>query len=113
MFSQADRLTNPSSLFDMDGTLVSDASDHADKDSHMAINEVDSTSGVNGAWESFATTYPGLNVPEILSRMTLFSHSHVTTGLYSFRSIEAHGVRTVDNLRRYCGIEDAETLVVS
>jgi len=51
---------------------------------------VDSTPGVIGAWESFATTYPGLNVPEILS--------------------QAHGVRTVDNLRRYCGIEDDATL---
>lgn len=85
MFNQANRLTNPSSLFDMDGTLVSDAPDHADKDSHTTIHEVDSTRGVNGAWESFATTYPGLNLPEILSRMTpLFSHSHITTGLNSF-----------------------------
>jgi len=69
----------------MDGTLVSDALGHADMDPSMTINEVDSTPGVNGAWESFATTYPGLNVPEILSRMTpLFSHSHVTPGLQWF-----------------------------
>jgi len=52
----------------MDGTLVSDSSGHMDKDSHIILNEVDSTPGVIGAWESFATTYPGLNVSEILSR---------------------------------------------
>jgi len=67
-----DRLTSPSSLFDMDGTLV------------------DSTPGVIGAWESFAKTYRHLNVPEILPQV--------------------HGVRTIDNLRRHCGIEDDETL---
>ena len=79
---------NPSSLFDMDGTLVGDASDRADKDSHMTINEVDSTPGVIGAWESFSTDYPELNVPKILLGMTpLFSHSHVTTGIYSFNRI--------------------------
>lgn len=37
------------SLFDMDGTLV------------------DSTAGVIGAWETFADTYPGLDVEKILS----------------------------------------------
>ncbi|KAG0709811.1 HAD-like domain-containing protein [Suillus ampliporus] len=53
-------------LFDMDGTLV------------------DSTAGVIGAWETFAETYPGLDVQKILS--------------------SSHGVRTVDNLRKYCGL---------
>lgn len=53
-------------LFDMDGTLV------------------DSTAGVIGAWETFAETYSGLDIPKILS--------------------SAHGVRTVDNLRKYCGL---------
>ncbi|OAX44484.1 HAD-like protein, partial [Rhizopogon vinicolor AM-OR11-026] len=53
-------------LFDMDGTLV------------------DSTAGVIGAWETFAETYPGLDVEKILS--------------------SSHGVRTVDNLRKYCGV---------
>ena len=37
------------SLFDMDGTLV------------------DSTAGVVGAWETFAETYPGLDVENVLS----------------------------------------------
>ncbi|KAF8138493.1 HAD-like domain-containing protein [Boletus edulis] len=59
-------------LFDMDGTLV------------------DSTTGVIGAWETFAKTYPGLDVKTIL-------HS-------------SHGVRTVDNLAKWCGITDPESL---
>ncbi|KAF7798897.1 hypothetical protein EIP86_010125 [Pleurotus ostreatoroseus] len=59
-------------LFDMDGTLV------------------DSTAGVVGAWETFAETYPGLDVENVLS--------------------SSHGVRTVENLRRYCGVEDPDEL---
>lgn len=59
-------------LFDMDGTLV------------------DSTAGVVGAWETFAETYPGLNVTEILST--------------------SHGVRTVENLKKHCGITDPDEL---
>ncbi|KAH7914425.1 HAD-like domain-containing protein [Hygrophoropsis aurantiaca] len=55
-------------LFDMDGTLV------------------DSTAGVVGAWDTFARSYPGLDVKTILS--------------------SSHGVRTVDNLKKYCGITD-------
>ena len=69
----------------MDGTLVSDSSSHTDKDPHIILNQVDSTPGVTGAWESFATTYPGLNVPEILSRMIpQYLHSHLT---YRLRSL--------------------------
>ncbi|PPQ77406.1 hypothetical protein CVT25_010988 [Psilocybe cyanescens] len=51
---------------------------------------VDSTAGVVGAWELFRQTYPTIDVHDILS--------------------SAHGVRTVDNLRKYCGIEDPEIL---
>ncbi|TFK55441.1 HAD-like protein [Heliocybe sulcata] len=51
---------------------------------------VDSTAGVVGAWETFAEKYPGLNVTEILNT--------------------AHGVRTVENLERYCGITDPDIL---
>ncbi|TFK43710.1 HAD-like domain-containing protein [Crucibulum laeve] len=51
---------------------------------------VDSTAGVVGAWESFQETYPGIDVHNILS--------------------SAHGVRTVDNLKKYCGIDDPEEL---
>ncbi|KAF8076583.1 HAD-like domain-containing protein [Lyophyllum atratum] len=51
---------------------------------------VDSTAGVVGAWELFRQKYPGIDVQNILS--------------------SAHGVRTVDNLRKYCGIEDPEEL---
>lgn len=49
---------------------------------------VDSTAGVVGAWELFKETYPGIDVQDILS--------------------SAHGVRTVENLRIHCGIEDPE-----
>ncbi|KAI6163094.1 HAD-like domain-containing protein, partial [Pisolithus thermaeus] len=59
-------------LFDMDGTLV------------------DSTAGVVGAWETFAKTYPGLDVANILSN--------------------SHGVRTVDNLVKYCNVTDPTKL---
>jgi len=51
---------------------------------------VDSTTGVVGAWETFAKTYPGLDVKTIL-------HS-------------SHGVRTADNLAKWCGITDPESL---
>ncbi|PVG00480.1 HAD-like protein [Serendipita vermifera] len=59
-------------LFDMDGTLV------------------DSTPGVEGAWETFATDYGLPNVTQIIS--------------------QAHGVRTVENLKRFCGVTDPEEL---
>ncbi|KAF7355484.1 Sugar phosphatase YfbT [Mycena sanguinolenta] len=55
-------------LFDMDGTLV------------------DSKAGVEGAWDVFALSYPGIDVRQILS--------------------SSHGVRTVDNLRTHCKITD-------
>ncbi|KAL4249102.1 HAD-like Sugar Phosphate Phosphatase [Abortiporus biennis] len=51
---------------------------------------VDSTEGVVGAWNEFAKMYPTIDVHNILS--------------------SAHGVRTVDNLRIYCGITDPEEL---
>ncbi|KAJ7068483.1 HAD-like domain-containing protein [Mycena amicta] len=59
-------------LFDMDGTLV------------------DSTAGVEGAWDVFKRSYPDIDVADILS--------------------SSHGVRTVDNLRHHCGITDPEEL---
>ncbi|KAF5358940.1 hypothetical protein D9758_004764 [Tetrapyrgos nigripes] len=51
---------------------------------------VDSTAGVVGAWEIFREKYPHIDVENILS--------------------SAHGVRTIENLRRYCGVEDPEEL---
>ncbi|RDB22770.1 Sugar phosphatase YfbT [Hypsizygus marmoreus] len=51
---------------------------------------VDSTAGVVGAWEVFREQYPNIDVQNILS--------------------SAHGVRTVDNLRNYCGVEDPDEL---
>ncbi|KAK0191168.1 HAD-like domain-containing protein [Armillaria mellea] len=61
-------------LFDMDGTLV------------------DSTAGVEGAWEVFRQTYPSIDIHEVLS--------------------SAHGVRTVDNLRVHCGVTDPDELEI-
>jgi len=43
---------------------------------------IDSTAGVLAAWDYWATLYPHLNIPEVL-------HS-------------SHGVRTIDNLKRWC-----------
>ncbi|KAF5363966.1 hypothetical protein D9756_000395 [Leucocoprinus leucothites] len=51
---------------------------------------VDSTAGVVGAWETFKESYPDIDVSEILS--------------------SSHGVRTVDNLRKHCRIEDPDLL---
>jgi len=51
---------------------------------------VDSTTGVAGAWELFRQTYPFIDVHNILS--------------------SSHGIRTVDNLRNHCGIQDPKIL---
>ncbi|KIY74222.1 HAD-like protein [Cylindrobasidium torrendii FP15055 ss-10] len=59
-------------LFDMDGTLV------------------DSTSGLEGAWNLFKKTYPQLDIRAILG--------------------SSHGVRAVENIRNYCGITDIDEL---
>ncbi|KAF7967929.1 hypothetical protein HWV62_32507 [Athelia sp. TMB] len=62
--------------------LVKDLSKLFDMDGTL----VDSSAGVVGAWELFAKSYPGIDVQDILSA--------------------AHGIRTVDNLRAYCGLTD-------
>ncbi|KAL1668004.1 HAD-like domain-containing protein [Schizophyllum commune] len=59
-------------LFDMDGTLI------------------DSTAGINGAWEIFHKDYPHMDMDKVLST--------------------AHGFRTVDNLRIHCGLTDPEII---
>ncbi|KII94937.1 hypothetical protein PLICRDRAFT_25615 [Plicaturopsis crispa FD-325 SS-3] len=51
---------------------------------------VDSTAGVVGAWEFFKQKYPTIDVELILHN--------------------AHGVRTVENLKRHCGITDPDEL---
>ncbi|CAA7260030.1 unnamed protein product [Cyclocybe aegerita] len=51
---------------------------------------VDSTAGVVGAWELFRQSYPTIDVQDILS--------------------SSHGIRTVDNLQKHCGIDDPEIL---
>ena len=58
---------------------------------------VDSTAGVEGAWATFKEKYPSLDIEQIL-RSALILVVHVT----SFDVIPAaHGVRTVENLRKY------------
>ncbi|KAL4076145.1 HAD-like domain-containing protein [Scleroderma yunnanense] len=47
---------------------------------------IDSTDGITGAWETFAQTYAGIDIVHILK--------------------SSFGVRTVENLRKYCGITD-------
>ena len=80
-------------LFDMDGTLV------------------DSTKGVIGAWHFFKQTYPHLDVEKLLHS----KHRSLSYKRYSanFNLLAAHGVRTVDNLKWHCGVEDPEELEVS
>ncbi|KAL0949337.1 hypothetical protein HGRIS_009409 [Hohenbuehelia grisea] len=51
---------------------------------------LDSTAGVVGAWERFKETYPGIDIHDILNT--------------------SHGVRTVDNLKKHCGITDPDEL---
>lgn len=51
---------------------------------------IDSTSGVEGAWRAFQQQYPDIDVHDILS--------------------SSHGVRTVDNLKKYCKIDDPDEL---
>ncbi|KIK67940.1 hypothetical protein GYMLUDRAFT_36747 [Collybiopsis luxurians FD-317 M1] len=51
---------------------------------------VDSTAGVVGAWELFEQKYPNINIQDILS--------------------SSHGVRTIDNLKKYCGLSDPKEL---
>ncbi|KZV75120.1 phosphatase [Peniophora sp. CONT] len=51
---------------------------------------IDSTAGVVGAWNLFKQTYPGIDVHNILS--------------------SAHGVRTVETLRKYCGLTDPDEI---
>jgi hypothetical protein len=71
---------------------------------------VDSTNGVVGAWNALAKVYPQLDVDHILSSefvtKSLFHRTPTNTCL------ACHGVRTVDTLRKYCGIEDPVELHV-
>lgn len=51
---------------------------------------VDSTDGVVGAWETFQESYPDIDINKILK--------------------SSHGIRTVDNLREHCRIQDPDIL---
>jgi glycerol 3-phosphatase-1 len=69
--------------------------------------QINSIAGIEGAWQSFSDTYPGLNVPEILARKLYLC---LLSTLCLYYSTEAHGIRTADSLRRYCGLEDPKVL---
>lgn len=84
-------LTVLSRLFDMDGTLV------------------DSTAGVEGAWELFKEKYPDINIKDVLS-----SECRIKSMLTRAKPITAcHGIRTVETLRVKCKIEDPDELQAS
>ncbi|TEB22476.1 phosphatase [Coprinellus micaceus] len=51
---------------------------------------IDSTAGVEGAWKEFQKTYPQIDATNVLG--------------------SSHGLRTIENLRNHCGIEDPELL---
>lgn len=73
---------------------------------------VDSVAGVIGAWETFAKTYPELDVETILhSNYPISQPNHTAIQNRSFPG--SHGVRTADNLAKWCGITDPELLKVS
>ena len=75
---------------------------------------VDSTDGVVGAWELFAEKYPGLDVTVVLScEYKQDFHTAIDLVLTTSMSCKAsHGVRTVENLKKHCGINDPEELEV-
>jgi len=80
---------------------------------------VDSTAGVVGAWNVFKETYPSIgNVEDVLSCtfflfLSNYRQAKGTIMLNGWIYVAAHGVRTVDNLRNFCKIEDPELLEVS
>ena len=74
---------------------------------------IDSVAGVTGSWELFAKKYPdkNINVKEILSCGS-FSRYVSLLAHISLWFIASHGIRTAENLRKYCGIEDPNELQV-
>lgn len=73
---------------------------------------VDSTPGVIGAWNLFRETYPTIDVDYLLN----CEHPYLryTAVLFlDFSDTACHGVRTVENLRNHCGIQDPDILKVS
>ena len=76
---------------------------------------VDSTPGVKGAWNLFQETYPTIDVNHILGCKHLYLQ-HTTQAVVLFLKVSdtaSHGVRTIENLRNHCGIQDPEILKVS
>ena len=77
---------------------------------------VDSTAAVECAWEAFAETYTGLDVQKVLESA---SHGLLVLVLFAVLNpvplilADTHGVRTTENLRIHCGIDDPDQLQVS
>lgn len=72
---------------------------------------VDSTAGVVGAWNLFRQTYPTIDVNHILScEIALQIHRRT---ILKVSDLASHGVRTVDNLKYHCAIQDPDILQVS
>jgi len=67
---------------------------------------VDSTAGVQGAWEVFKEKYPHIDIHDILSCKKRSPVAAFPSGSNESASIAAHGVRTVENLKKYCGVGD-------
>ena len=73
---------------------------------------VDSTAGVEGAWNLFRKTYPTIDVNYLLNCEHLYPH-YTAMLFLEFSDTACHGIRTVENLRNHCGIQDPEILKVS
>jgi len=70
---------------------------------------VDSTDGVVGAWETFQESYPDIDINKILKcqwALAIYQAANL------FCTPASHGIRTVDNLREHCRIQDPDILEV-
>lgn len=71
---------------------------------------IDSSAGLEGAWEAFKETYPHIDVPHILEGAHVYRCS--CPSFPTNHLAGSQGVRTMDNLRDHCGITDPELLEV-
>jgi beta-phosphoglucomutase-like phosphatase (HAD superfamily) len=70
---------------------------------------INSSPAVVKAWNLFAQTYP-LDLEDILHCKFACSHAQYESALLTFRLVAAHGMRTIDVLRKWCKIEDPKLL---
>lgn len=73
---------------------------------------VDSTPGVKGAWNLFRESYPTIDVNYVLNCEHLY-FQYTAILFKTLSDTASHGVRTVENLKNHCGIQDPEILKVS